>query len=1027
VTRKPAPRKQTADRGPESSFKSVGRPIGTGRLPRAILYLAFTLSGLTGLIYETTWTRYLQLFLGHAAYAQVLVLALFMGGMGAGAFLAACLSRTRLPALAAYAAIEAILGLLALAFHPVFAGTTAFAYDTLLPGTLGSTWGQVLQWTLGAALILPQSILLGMTFPLMSSAILRLGVAQPGRVFAMLYFANSLGAAIGVMFAGFWLIEMEGMQATMEIAGIGNFVVASVALGLARIRKCAQAAVQRDRRAEGASAWLLAIAFLTAVSSFLYEVGWLRMLALVQGASTHAFETMLSAFILGIALGGLWIHFRIAKVASPLATLGHVHLLMGLAALATLPLYPFSFDLMQRALPWLLNRPNGYTEYSILGYLISATIMVPASFFAGMTLPLLTHVLYEHGRGESEIGAVYGWNALGGIVGVALGGLLLMPLIGLKNMMVLGSALDIGIGIAIAAMLSRSQPLPASRASLALCGVAAVAVLAGLFLFQLDPRRLASGVFRTGLAELPDTSQVHSYTDGRTASVATEEHRSGAVVITTNGKPDASIRMTRAAGNNAAPPAPDEYTMTLLAALPLAYAPSATQAAIIGHGSGLSTHVLLGSPTIEHVDVIEIEPEMIRASEIFRPRVERAYTDQRAQFHIEDARTFFARTPRKYDIILSEPSNPWVSGVASLYTPEFYRQLRSALAPGGLFVQWFHLYEIDRPMVRSIVSALGTGFTDWAMYASNDADVLLVVTPSGALPPPTDAIFDWPLTRAELETLGIASPAQLRLFEIATRRAYAPLLEGARPNTDYFPLLEFGAARTRFAKTSDAGLIALARDPVPILEMLSHLSPPRPVPDSQLLAGLSGRFRDLAVANLLLAALNEAPGSAIEKGLPEKDRDVVTIIRKPPPGDSERDWNRWALAVLALAKPTMPNGGWPALEKKLSEPSIASALARAPQSTRDKLEFLGLVGRRDLDGIRDRGRQLLAGTMESEDPAFHSFILVSTMTACLAETPDLDCRWVISLLDRVRRQSPVFDLLRAHQRALYARFGQKGR
>src|SRR5258706_16004846 len=235
------------------------------------LYLAFTLSGLVGLVYEATWTRYLQLFLGHAAYAQVLVLALFMGGMGAGALLAGRLSRTRLDALRAYATIEAALGLCALIFHPLFVAVTAYAFDVVQPAAQGSSTGVVAQWLLASAMILPQSVLLGMTFPLMSAAILRLGTPQPGRMFAMLYFTNSAGAVIGVLLAGFWLIEWYGLQATMMAAGAGNLGVAMMAMVVWRFWRRGSprvAPAQKRERMPVIGRWLLAFSFLTAVSSF---------------------------------------------------------------------------------------------------------------------------------------------------------------------------------------------------------------------------------------------------------------------------------------------------------------------------------------------------------------------------------------------------------------------------------------------------------------------------------------------------------------------------------------------------------------------------------------------------------------------------------------------------------------------------------------------------------------------------------------------------------------------------------------
>ena len=346
--------------------------------------------------------------------------------------------------------------------------------------------------------------------------------------------------------------------------------------------------------------------------------------------------------------------------------------------------------------------------------------MVPAAFFAGMTLPLLTFILYARGRGEADIGAVYGWNTLGAIAGTALGGLVLMPLIGLKNLLVAGAALDIALGLALIAALLRRRELSTPRTAAALAAISVIAVIAAIAAFDLDVTRMASGVFRSGRPQISEDWRVDFHADGRTATVDVIVNPRGATSIATNGKVDASINMVRARGDHAAPAGPDEYTMTLLAALPLAHAPGARRVAVIGHGSGLTTHVVLASPRVEQVDVIEIEPEMVRGARAFLPRVERAYEDRRARLFVEDARAFFARASQGYDIIISEPSNPWVSGVASLFTPEFYRQAKRALNPNGLFVQWFQTYEIDGPLVASIVRGIGAVFSDYVLYAAND-------------------------------------------------------------------------------------------------------------------------------------------------------------------------------------------------------------------------------------------------------------------------------------------------------------------
>jgi hypothetical protein len=549
----------------------------------------------------------------------------------------------------------------------------------------------------------------------------------------------------------------------------------------------------------------------------------------------------------------------------------------------------------------------------------------------------------------------------------------------------------------------------------ALASVAIVALLAALFAFQLDVSRMASGVFRDGRARIADSSKVVFHADGRTASVALTTFRDGTMTIATNGKPDAAINMARAQGNRDAKVGADEITMTFLGALPLAYAPGARRAAIIGHGSGLTTHVLLGSPVIEQVDVIEIEAEMIRAARSFGPRVARAYGDPRARTFVEDARAFFARAPQRYDIVISEPSNPWVSGVASLFTPEFYRLAQRSLVPGGLFVQWFQLYEFDRTLTASIISGVGAVFSDYVLYAANDTDMVLVATAPGKLPAPSAALFGWPDMRAELDYLDIGTPAQLLAFRIASRSAYAPLLETGRLNTDYFPMLEFGAARARFLDGWDRTTIHLVRDPVPVLEILSGFAPPSLAQYSVQSGHHYERFLDIQRAVRFADAL-ASPGAAHDSLSPGDEANLLRV-RDARSNTSAESWNEWFSALFMLSKPMLANGGAAVLERFIRSGSVAQALRNAPPEVREKVDFLFLVGRRDLDRIRSEGARLLETAVGEIDRGFNAYLLVATTTACLTTTPDASCRRVFAQLDQARRESPVIDLLRAHRAA----------
>src|SRR5438552_8007031 len=253
------------------------------------LYALFFLSGAAGLIYESIWTRYLALLVGHSAYAQILVLTIFLGGMAVGSFLVGRYSERLGSPLIWYAIVEATVGLLGLLFHPTFRAVSAAAYDSLFPALIASPGAQsAVKWLLAASLILPQSILLGATFPLISAGILRRWKSRPGSVLSWLYASNSFGAAVGVLLAGFYLVSRFDFPGTLEVAAALNFIAAAVTLVLLRGRteSFAVPVALTSESVESATAtlsagsgsrWLLrGAAFGTAVASFAYEIAWIR-------------------------------------------------------------------------------------------------------------------------------------------------------------------------------------------------------------------------------------------------------------------------------------------------------------------------------------------------------------------------------------------------------------------------------------------------------------------------------------------------------------------------------------------------------------------------------------------------------------------------------------------------------------------------------------------------------------------------------------------------------------------------------
>jgi spermidine synthase len=782
-----------------------------------LVLVIFTASGFSGLIYESIWSHYLKLFLGHAAYAQTLVLAIFMGGMAIGAWAASRLSARWRDLLLAYALIEALIGLASLAFHPVFVAATAYAHDTAIPALGAPAAINAFKWALAAALILPQSVMLGMTFPLMTGGVLRLRPQNSGYAIAMLYFTNSLGAGIGVLASGFYLIEAVGLPGSLAAAAVVNLGVAAAVMFLPRKHAAAPAASGYAPAAANAGlapqlTLLLWVSALTGLSSFVYEMGWIRMLSLVLGSSMHAFELMLSAFILGIAFGGLWVRRRIDNARDTVRLLAYVQLAMGIAALATLPVYGSTFRVMQATIGTLSTTESGYVAFNLVSHAICLAVMFPAAFCAGMTLPLITASLLRQGAGERVIGQVYAANTAGAIAGVLLSVHVGFALVGLKGLIVAGAAIDLALGVLLLSRLGGAQ-MPRRLAGAALVSILALAV--ALFGVQLEAHHMASGVFRH--AHLLRDDSVKLQLDGKTATISLTGNSEG-LTLRTNGKADASVRL------DGGPPAIDEITMAFLGALPLFLAPEAKRIANIGFGTGLTTHVLLASPNVESVDTVEIEPAIVRAAAQFRKVTWRALEDPRSRIHYEDAKTYFAAQQERYDVILSEPSNPWVSGVASLFSVEFYRDVRRYLRDGGLFFQWVQLYEMTPPLLATIVTALDRHFADYEFWLSNDGDMVIVAAHNGRVPRPDARAFQHATLRAELDRFRIRNLDDLHLHRLGGRDVLAPYFGtfGVEPNSDFFPVLELKAPVARFMRTNAGEVVRLLESSLALVSLFEQ-------------------------------------------------------------------------------------------------------------------------------------------------------------------------------------------------------------
>ncbi len=908
------------------------------------LFALFAASGFAGLIYESIWTHYLKLFLGHAAYAQTLVLVMFMGGMALGSWISSRRSPRWRNLLAAYAVTEAAIGILGLVFHEIFVATTGLAYHSVLPRLAGMAAAvPAFKWGLSALLVLPQSVLLGMTFPLMTGGVLRAFADRPGRSVAMLYFTNSVGATVGVLVSAFVLVRMVGLPGTLRIAGMINLVVAAAVWRLSR-PSAQSPPLEGEARRDLAFLFLLSAALITGATSFMYEIAWIRMLSLVLGSSTHAFELMLSAFILGLALGALWIQRRIDMLSSPIRMLGYLQLAMGVLALATLAAYGRTFKVMQWLVVHLHRSDGGYVLFNLASNGIALAIMLPATFCAGTTLPLITLYLIKRGHGEASIGQVYAANTVGAIAGVIFSIHVGLPLLGLKHLLVLGGGLDAALGAVL--LWSAASGLARGRAPLVLSSAGALAVALTSLFVRLDPRQMASGVYRYGDA-LPAEEKVLYHRDGKTATVSIVGVPGKTLFLRTNGKTDAGLSPALDL-----PPAPDEPTMIMLSAVGMALQPDARTVACIGFGSGLSTHTLLGNPRLSRVDTIEIEPEIVRAAAYFKPRNERAFVDSRSHIVIDDAKTYFSTRQEKYDLILSEPSNPWVSGVAGLFSDEFYRHLRGYLAPGGVFVQWIQLYEIDVPLVISVLKALEANFGDYVAYAANDTDLLIAAKNDGTFGAAQPSVLIEPAIARELDRIGVRNLQDFELRRVGTRSSWEGLTR-TNPvpmNSDYRPVLDQNAARTRFLRASASSLMVFEKQLFPTTEILSKVRRPDEVTSVSWAPFFEGSKRAVAaiwLRDVMLGGTTITDQLVVSRELHDHARTVVDWLancdQRPVPLTS-------LIRVVQSMVADLTAGDLDEIWYAIASRGCAR---RFSVQDREWVAFLQSVGRRD-------GRRLLA-------------------------------------------------------------------
>ncbi|MEE8524410.1 MAG: fused MFS/spermidine synthase [Thermoanaerobaculia bacterium] len=757
-------------------------------------------SGFCALVYQVAWLRLLRLIFGASTAATAAVLAVFMAGLGLGSLILGRRADSKPRPLVFYAHLEAGVAVAAALSPWLVTLARQLYFGSGGTAGLGPSAATALQLLLAALVLGIPTFLMGGTLPAAARAVEQVSDAGRRSV-ALLYGANTAGAVCGALVTTFFALELLGIRKTVWAASLLNLLVALAAYALAgstrERRAVGPARPAADRGGEPAAApgpvgVILGAATAAGFAFLLLELVWYRMLAPVLGGSSYTFGLILAMALLGVGAGG-FLYAAGARHRRPT--------LLGLsgvcAAEALCVLLPYALG-DRIAVVAMLLRPVGDLSFALLAVVwsvLAGLVVVPAAILAGYQFPLLIALL---GTGRQrvgrEVGLVYACNTAGAILGSVAGGFGLIALLSAPAAWVLAAVLLLAVAGVVAAVALRAGA-PLGRAG----WPAAAAAGSLLLLSAAGP----SAVWRhtpTGAGGMPSSfygvndlrKMAHTVRraivwerDGRESSVAI--HGLDEISFLLNGKSDGS----------AVKDAPTQVMSGLIGA---ALHPDPRRALVIGLGTGSSAGWLAEVESVEQVDVVELEPAIVEIARYCAAVNHDVLAHPKVRVMIGDGREMLLTGRGSYDLIFSEPSNPYRAGIASLFTREFYAAAAGRLGDRGLFLQWLQGYHLDSQVVRTVLATLGAVFANVEVWQVHTDDLLLV---AGRRPIVHDLerlrkrAAREPLRSAMADVLGVsgvegfysgfvAEPA----FAASVREA-----EGDRLNTDDHPIVEFGFAR----------------------------------------------------------------------------------------------------------------------------------------------------------------------------------------------------------------------------------------
>jgi spermidine synthase len=702
-------------------------------MSRAVALLLTALTGFSGLVYEVGWQKYLATLLGSHSEATATVLAIFLGGLSLGYQIFGRVTR-RLVARAEergtpprlllfYGALEAGIGAYVIVFPTLFEGIRALSYA--FPHGVGGL-GFAIDVALSALLIGPPSVLMGGTIPVLTQALAR-SLADATRFHAFVYAFNTFGAFVGALAAGFYLVPRLGLVNVMYAMGAINlFAGATFALLGMRAREVVdlrESVEEGAPRVTGFAAYA-AVALLVGFAMMAVQTTAIRIAGLSFGSSQFTFSIVVAVFVVCIALGSFAVS-ALSRIPPALVVLNQW--VLALLLLALYPALPRAPYWAQQLRAIFRDDQSAFYPYQTLSFLAVLAVVGPAVVLSGATLPLLFHQLRRQAGHLGDLaGWIYSWNTVGSLLGALLGGYVLLFWLDLHHVYRISVA---ALFVAAALVSIQVYSLGAVQAWVLVPFLAVIVLLRGW-----DPTQLTVGLFRErqplasrfpgpdGARQLAfrlswGNSKMVFYDDDPTTTVSVREHShpdgGDSISIATGGKSDGDTKN-------------DNQTMRLIAVLPAMMADQLERAFVIGYGTGMTVGELASYPSMREVVVAEISRGVIRAAPIFDRANRGASVDSKVRIVNSDAYRALMRSEGTFDVIASEPSNPWVTGVEMLFSREFLEAAKARLSPGGVHAQWIHQYEIDDRSLELVLRTYRSVFDHVSVWTAYSNDIVLL-------------------------------------------------------------------------------------------------------------------------------------------------------------------------------------------------------------------------------------------------------------------------------------------------------------